>query len=242
MISELSTVAVEERNEPLTARSDKRNWRERLLAGFRSSVARFAMVAAIVVLLLAVAWMATETSRLRRQVSQLESRQTTREQEIEQQSTEQRSRVEQLNQELEEERNRRARLEQELAQLREQSSPDNALRPSIISLILAPSRIRGGGETKKITISDDSAQVRLLLNIGDSSAYRSYQAVLLNSDGAQVWSRRGLRAGQKVVALTVPARLLAEDDYEINLKGIAENGELERVGDYYFTVLRTRQK
>lgn len=240
MISELSSIAVEERTEPLTARGEERNWRERLLAaaGFRSSMMRFAMAAFAVVILLAFAWMAFETSRLRGKVSQLESRQTTREQEIEQQSAEQRSRVEQLNRELEEERNRRAVLEQEIAQLREQASPDDALQPSIISLILAPSRIRSGGETKKITISDNSAQVRLLLNIGGKSAYRNYQAVILNSEGAQVWSRRGLRARQRIVVLTVPARLLKEDDYEINLKGLTETGDLERVGDYYFTALK----
>ncbi len=241
MINELSSIAVEERTEAVIASSEKRNWRERLMAiaDLRSSARRFAMAAAVVALLLAFAWMVTETSRLRRQVSQMESRRTTREQEVEQQSAEQQSRVEQLNRELEEERNRRARLEQEITQLREQSPADDTTRPSIISLILAPSRVRGGGETKKLTISDDSAQVRLLLNVGES-AHRSYQAVILNSDGAQVWSRRGLRVSQKVVVVTVPARLLTEDDYEINLKGLADSGELQRVGDYYFTAIKTK--
>jgi hypothetical protein len=242
MMRELSSVAVEARSEPLTVRSDEMSWREKLLAGFRSSAARFAMAAAVVVLLVAVAWMAMETSRLRQQVSQLEATQDARGQEAKRQSNEDRSQVEQLSRELEDERNRRALLEHEIAQLHEQSSPDDTPRPAVISLMLAPGRIRAGGETRRITISDDSAQVRLLLNIGDSTAYGNYQAVLLNSDGAQVWSRRGLRASQKVVVITVPARLLSEDDYEINLKGLAQNGELERVGDYYFTVLKKRQK
>jgi hypothetical protein len=239
MISELSSITVDERTEPVAARGGERNWRERLLAiaGFKSAGMRFALAAAAIVLLLAFVWLALETSRLRRQVSQLEANQKAREQEIEQQSTEQRSRVEQLNRELEDERNHRTQLEEEIAHLRQRS--DDETRPSIISLILAPGLIRGGGGTKKLTIKDDSAQVRLLLNIGES-AHKNYQVVILNSDGAQVWSRRGLRASQKVVAVTVPARLLAEDDYEISLKGLARNGDYERVGDYYFTVLRTR--
>ncbi|MEW6212543.1 MAG: hypothetical protein AB1631_29730, partial [Acidobacteriota bacterium] len=242
MIGELSNIAVEERAESVTARSEEKNWRERLLSilDFRSAGMRFALAAAAAVLLFAFVWLAMETSRLRKQVSQLEANQKAREQAIEQQSAEQRSRAEQLNREIEEERNHRAQLEEEIAQLRERSGDET--QPSIISLILAPGLIRGGGETKKITIKDDSAQVRLLLNIGDKSGYRNYQAAVLNSDGTEVWSRRGLRASQKAVILTVPARLLKEDDYEINLKGIAPSGELERLGDYYFTVLRSQYR
>ncbi|MCI0485606.1 MAG: hypothetical protein L0229_03295 [Blastocatellia bacterium] len=246
MISELSTIALEEAAEPLRAHGEKRNWRERLQAifDFRSAGMRLAMAAAALVILAAFAWMAIETSRLRNRVAELEASQKAREQEIAQQSDEGRSRLEQLGRELEEERNRRALLEQELAQMREPPSAGGDAGLSIVSLILAPGRIRGGGETKRLTIRQDLSQVRLLLNIGERSAYRSYQALILNSEGAQVWSREALRAnkgqGAQFVALRIPARLLAEDDYEINLKGLTQTGELERVGDYYFTVLRTR--
>ena len=246
MISELSTIALEEQAEPLRARREEMSWRERLLAifDFRSARMRFAMAAVALVVLAAFAWMAIETSRLRNRVTQLEASQKAREQEIERQSGEGRSRLEQLGRELEEERNRRALLEQELAQMREPPSAGGDGGPSIISLILAPGRIRGGGETKRLTIRQDHSQVRLLLNIGDRSGYSSYQAVILNSEGAQVWSREALRAskgqGAQFVALRIPARLLAEDDYEINLKGLTESGELERIGDYYFTVFKTK--
>lgn len=246
MINELSSIPVRERTEPLSARGEKNNWRERLLAfaGFRSPAMRLAMAAAVVVLLLGFAWMAFETLRLREQISQLKASQTTREQEIEQAKTEQ-SRVEQLNRELEEERNNRAQLEQEVAQMREQASPGDASRTLIISMILAPGRVRSGGATKSVTITDDSAQLRLLLNIGDAT-YRSYEAAVLNSNGAQVWGRRSLRAsrtaGVQSIILTIPARLLAEDDYEVNLKGLTATGELERAGEYYFTMKKGGRK
>ncbi|HUE83412.1 MAG TPA: hypothetical protein VMM84_14960, partial [Pyrinomonadaceae bacterium] len=81
-------------------------------------------------------------------------------------------------------------------------------------------------------------QVRLLLRLGEKSTHHSYRAVILNSEGTQVLSRGGLRASNQLVIVGIPGRLLAEDDYEINLTGLSESGDFERVGDYYFTVLR----
>jgi hypothetical protein len=244
MIIELSTMPVEKPAMPLRARGEERGRWPSLLAlfGFRSPAMGFALATAAMVFLAALVWLAFETSRLRSQVSQLQSSQTKREQELEQQSAEARSQVEQLNKELEEERQNRTLLEQELAARRQQPSLGEQIRTAIISLILVPSRIRGGGETRQLTIEQNSAQARLLLNLGEKNLYRSYQAVILNAEGKQVWSRAGLRAslarGTSYVVLRIPARQLAEDDYEINLKGLTESGEAERVGDYYFTVLK----
>jgi hypothetical protein len=244
LIGELSTMTVEKPTIPLKTREEDRGRGARLLAlfGFRSPALGFAFATAAMVMLVALVWLAFETSRLRSQVSQLESSQTKREQELEQQSAQARSQVEQLNKELEEERQNRTLLEQELAAKREQPSLGEQMRTAIISLILVPSRIRGGGETRQLTIEQNSAQVRLLLNLGEKNRYRSYQAVILNSEGKPVWSRAGLRAslarGTSYVVFSIPARQLAEDDYEINLKGLTESGEAERVGDYYFTVLK----
>lgn len=240
MISELATMRVAEPTAPLIAPDEKSSRWESLLAffGFRTPATGFAVATAAIVTLAALGWMAYETSRLRSQVSQ----QTQRELEIEQQAAEARSRIEQLNRELETERRNRAILEQELAAARQQPSPGKQAQMAILSLILVPGRIRGSGETRRLTIRQDSAQVRILLGLGAKSQYRSYQAVILNSDGAQVWSRAGLRAGlargARFVILSIPARRLAEDDYEINLTGIAASGAAERVSDYYFTVLR----
>jgi hypothetical protein len=244
MIGELSTMTVEKPTIPLRAREEERSrWASlRALFGFRHPAMGFALATATMVILATLVWMAFETSRLRSKVSQLQSSQTKREQELEQQSAESRARVEQLHKELEEERQNRTLLEQELAARREQPSLGEQVRTAIISLILAPGQIRGGGETRQLTIEQDSAQARLLLNLGEKNLYRSYQAVIRNSEGEPVWSRAGLRAslsrGAQFVVLTIPTRQLAEDDYEINLKGLTESGEAERIGDYYFTVLK----
>jgi hypothetical protein len=245
MISELATIAIEEPQvAPVSSSKKASSLLERLNAvlGFRNPAVGFAFAIATTIILAAGVWLAFETSRLRSQVAELESRQKSREQEIEQQSAETRSRVEHLNKELEEERQNRTLLEQELAAKREQPSIGEQVKAAIVSLILAPGQIRGGGEARRLNLQQDSTQVRILLSLGENHQYRSFQAVVLNSEGEQVFSRAGLRASQargaQFVVLQIAARQLAEDDYEINLKGVSQSGEAERVGDYYFTVLK----
>lgn len=240
MLAELSGMTVEEPDGPMVVPREEKGWWGGLLAAisFRSPALRFATVAAAVVLVGALSWLAFDNSRLRRQVSQLEAQQTAREQDLTRQILEERSRLEELNREIDEERNSVALLEQELAQQRDRPSADQQGRPSVISLILAPGRIRAGGEVRRLTIQQDSAQVRLMLRLGEKSTHQSYRAVILSSEGAQVWSRGGLRASNQLVIVGIPARLLAEDDYEINLTGLSESGDSEHVGDYYFTVLK----
>lgn len=245
MLAELSSISVEEIPETVPAQPVESLWRQRLSAiwGLPNPAMRFAALAVAMLVLAAFVWLLIDSSRLRQQVSQLESAKVALEQERQHQLDEERSRLEQSNRQLEEERKHRARLEEEFALQREQpSAGEPQVRPAILSLLLTSSRIRGAGETKKLTIRQESAQVRLLLNVAEKSGYRSYQAVILNSDGATVWSRTGLRAspvqGSQFVVLKLSGRLLAEDDYEVNLRGLIETGEIARVGDYYFTVLK----
>jgi hypothetical protein len=53
-----------------------------------------------------------------------------------------------------------------------------------------------------------------------------------------VWALSGIAPGQKVVSVRVPASVLVKDDYELVLTGIGSAGESERVGNYYFSVLK----
>lgn len=238
MIGELSAVGVETPSPAPAVRRHVKGWRERLreLGIFRSPALAFTMAAVLIIALGIFSWLAFENTRLRNQISQLAAQQSEREHATERQSSEERARLEQLNRQLEEERSNRELLEAELAR-REAPAADRAA-PAIVSLILAPGLVRSGGETNRLTIQQDSAQIRLLLKLGDNVGHRSYQAVILNSEGARVWSRTGLNAGRQLVVLAIPARLLAQDDYEINLTGLTPAGERERVGEYYFTVLK----
>jgi hypothetical protein len=40
------------------------------------------------------------------------------------------------------------------------------------------------------------------------------------------------------VLVSVPADALAENDYEVTLRGVTAGGDVQRAGQYYFRVLR----
>lgn len=248
MIGELSSMSLETAREPVAARrAEKKGWRALFDSfGLAAPALRFAAMAAVMLVVITCAWLTFEAVRLRKQISQLTADRDNREREIAQQSAEERERTAKLTGELEDERSSRALLEQELAQQREQALRKEQLQPTIVSLLLSPGLIRGGGETKKLEVQQGTADARLLLNLEEKGGYRSYQAIILDSEARQVWSRSGLRAtqarGARFVVLRIPTRLLAEDDYQINVRGITESGEAERVGDYYFRVLKEAKK
>lgn len=243
MIKELSSGERESAFLPADTPRDEKSWWAGVLAalGFGAPAMRFALATAAAVLLVASAWLIFDASRLREQISELQARQAARDQESGQRSAEERSHLEQLNKELEEERNSRAVLEKELAQSGQPPTRDE-VRPTIVSLLLGAGLVRGGGETKTLTVPKGPVQIRLLLNIEEKGSHRSYQAVILDPDGRQVWSRKGLSPtqarGAQFLVLRIPAQVLAEDDYQIRLSGLTQAGEPERVGDYYFTVLK----
>jgi hypothetical protein len=72
--------------------------------------------------------------------------------------------------------------------------------------------------------------------------YLSLEAMLRTVEGAEMFTVRGLRATKaaaaQVVICKVPARLLAEGDYLLALRGASRDGQLKDVGEYYFRVTR----
>lgn len=199
---------------------------------------RLAMAAAVLLAIGVVSWQAFEGRRLRLQLVALETERQVREQEVAQLASAERSRSEQIDRELQEERKTRALLEQELARQRDSSLANRRAPGPILSLFLTPGRLRGTGEAKTITIPPDAADVRLMLAIEGQATYRTYQVEILNSEGLRVWTRAGVQAGQQIVIVTVPAKVFAEDDYELALRGVTAGRETERAGQYFFTVLK----
>jgi hypothetical protein len=198
------------------------------------------MSAAALVVVAGGAWLLFETAKLRNEINRLKAERVTAEQQLNQRSAEERARVEQLDKQLGEERDRRAQLEQELSRRGEQAD-ERSTRPTVVALFLSPGGIRGGGQTRRIVLAPGVEQVRLRLELtGDAS--NSYRAVLLNADGKEVSSRADLRArrdgARRIASLTLSARLLAEDDYELKLTGVDGEGQPERVASYYFTILK----
>jgi hypothetical protein len=228
MIAELRQAQVERK-----ASSGWLSW----FFGSASTGMRFAMAAALLVVVSGLIWLLFETARMRGEIENLRAERAAADRQLDERIAEERARAEQLDKQLEEERDRRAQLEQELAMSGRQAEEESA-RPSVLALLLSPGLIRGGGETKRLVLPPGVEHVRLRLELtGDLSS--TYRAVLMNSEGNEIYTRTALRArggARPVITLSIPARILAEDDYELRLTGLDPAGQPERTASYYFTV------
>ena len=208
--------------------------------GSANPVPRYAMAAAALIVVAGLVWLLFETAHLRNEINGLRAERAATEQRLEQQAVEERAHAERLDRQLGEERDRRAQLEQQLSTRDEQSSEQSG-RVAGIALFLSPGLVRGGGETKRLLLTPTVEEVRLKLELtGDVSS--GYRAVVMNSEGNELWTRTALKprriGGRPVISFTVPARVLAEDDYELRLTGLDKTGQTERTDSYYFRILK----
>ena len=214
-------------------------WRPSLPAFLRARTPafNFALAAAALVIIAAAVWQVLETRRLRTELEHLqaERRQVEqREQQHEQQTADARARADRLAEELGRERGQREELQREL----EKPSPG---RPAV-SFILTPGLSRGEEDKTKLTVPPDAGLVRLQIYLQGPTPYKSYRAELRTVAGNLVLSRDNLAAQQlrdgKAVALSLPAGALATGKYELTLRGVTAEGQIEDVGYYYFSVLK----
>ena len=215
------------------------SWRDSLDAFFRSlnPVAKFAMAAIVLVLLVGGAWLVTETLSLRSRLTALQAENQSR-QSLEQQVELQRRRNEELTAQLNQEKQQREQSEESLRQLSE--TPDPAPRSLIASLTLLPGLSRGGGDKPSLSIAPDVRLVRLQIGIDPEEQYKTFAVDLRSIAGRQVWTRENLtartRRGARSIGVTIPATALKPGDYELKLTGVTEGGAAEDVGYYYFDV------
>ena len=221
------------------------SWRDSLDAFFRSlnPVAKSAMTAIVLVLLVGGAWLVTETLRLRSRLTQLQAENQSR-QNLEQQVELQRRRNEELIARLNQERQQREQSEESLRQLSETADVTTpAPRSLIASLTLLPGISRGGGEKPSLSIAPDVRLVRLQIGIDPEEQYKTFAVDLRSLAGRQVWTRENLsarnRRGARSIGLTLPATALKPGEYELKLSGVTEAGATEDVGFYYFNVRKS---
>jgi hypothetical protein len=84
---------------------------------------------------------------------------------------------------------------------------------------------------------------RLRLELGtDHPGFTRYRAEALTVEGDLVWSRDSLRERStrigKAVVITLPVALLTRNAYLVTLSGAAAGDNYERIGSYYFDVIR----
>jgi len=218
------------------------SWRESLSAFFGglNPAARFALVAAAILLIAVAAWLFVETQRLRRQVNQLQAENQSG-QNLQQALEAERKRNAELNARLDQEKQQREQTDESLRQLTETTEATNPVPPPVIaSLVLLPGLSRGGDEKPRLDLSNDARLVRLQIGIDPEEQYKTFAVELRTSAGRQVWNRENLaaraRRGTRAVGLTLPATVLKPGDYELRLRGLTEAGGAEDVGFYYFNV------
>jgi hypothetical protein len=119
-------------------------------------------------------------------------------------------------------------------------SPD-ARQPSVVALALVSGLARGEGSANTLVVPRDTDLVRLDVAL-PRTGYRSLRAEIETVEGRKVWSGQvrlpgGAQSGRRA-SVTVPARLLDEDDYLLILTGAAQGGEQDRVESFYFKALR----
>lgn len=222
-----------------------------LLDWLRTFFMRPALGASLAVALLAAlllaAWLATQNSRLRSQVEQLQAGQTpppAPPQELLEQLTTERLRNEQLVAELRREQELHAqpsptpRGPKETQPTPARTPKSSAAPQAFVAFTLTPGLIRESGEWKKFSLKPGTREVRIRLDIPEVG-YRNYRVTLKTVDGREVVEKQGLRpAAGNFVMFVIPARLLGPDDYQVLLSGLSTSGESDEVSRYYFRVLR----
>lgn len=208
-----------------------------------SPVPRFALAAVGLLLILGVAWLVAETTRMRSQLTAQKSREN-QERILQQQVDQERARSEQLTAQLQREQQQREQAEQLLNQVKETpSNPKPESQPLIATLALFAGIPRGDAKARPtLQIQPGTRLVRLQVEVDPADEYKTFQIDLDNEGGGAIWSRAGLVAHSqrrgKVIVMTLPASIFKSNGYELTLKGVNTGGTTDDLGFYYFNAAR----
>lgn len=188
---------------------------------------QWGFAAAALVLLLTCSYLFVENERLRKQG--LEGR--------EQQAVLD-HRAQELQRQLAEQQSANAGMLKELDHLREASASPYALK--IVAALLLP-QMRGVSQVPKILVPVGTDQVQLRLQL-ESDDYPAYQVALKDPAGGRViWHKSNLKMRAEgdadVVSVNIPAVLLKQRNYILELTGVPSQGVPEFLSSYAFKVV-----
>lgn len=111
--------------------------------------------------------------------------------------------------------------------------------PVIATFTLLPGTVRGESGAQ-LTLPAGTTEVRLQLGV-EGEPYKKYLATLSTPEGRKVWSRRvtdkpSMKSGH--LTLSFPANLLKDGDYVLEIGGTNADGKWESVADYSFRVVK----
>jgi hypothetical protein len=150
---------------------------------------------------------------------------------------------------LTQEQQRHDLIERELVRL--STSRESQSLPSALAATLSPGLSRGDdtqrtSEFPNVTLPHgvESAQLHLLLRPSDNE-YRSFQAVLSPLDARDSYKVDlkpiEMSPGVPAIILTLPAHLLDDGDYGVQLSGQSAEGQVEVLPDHYYYFRLVRQ-
>jgi hypothetical protein len=111
--------------------------------------------------------------------------------------------------------------------------------PVVATFTLLPGMVRGESGTQ-LTLPAKATEVRLLLGM-DGQTYKKYRATLATPEGRKVWSREvadkpSMKSAN--ITLSLPANLLKDGDYVLEISGENAGGKWESIADYAFRVVK----
>lgn len=204
--------------------------------GFQLLSWQSALVAAMLLFAMCSLWLLLDRSRLRREQEQLRAETQSRQ-----------NREDALSQQLAGAKAESKELESEIERLR-LSRNGNALppnqeptpRPTIYSLLLSPTLIRGGDNTQTATIPPQTDLVRLQMKVDQENA-RRYEVSVHTVEGRQVWEQQIKPPDNhrnSIISAQIPAGKLPKGDYILTLSATNPTGQPEEVNRYFFRVIR----
>ncbi len=184
-----------------------------------------------------------ETLQLRSQIQQVQSQRSQseqHEQELMRQIDQELAQNNEFAIQFERQQSELAKLRRELAGLLYGGSQHQA-DSNMVSLLLAPGLSRAPALISNATLSSSTERLRLELEVSQEN-YKSYHAEVQTVEGNVVSSLEDLKAHKtshnRTVTVTLPTALISRSDYLVMLDGISASGIHEKIGTYYFKVVR----
>ncbi len=214
--------------------AERSRWTD--LFTFRSPIIRFAAIAAILLLAFAATFLLFENRRLRSLQHELSDARR-RAADLSTQIDMERETAGELTADLDRERERISSLEKQIVELQGSDRdvpPPKVPSPSIATLVLSPSGIRGGPVTavKRLELPADATRVSIVINLPAET--REQVTVRLNGESLAENIRVRTRNGEKTISVIVPITRIKDQRNDIEIIDPAGNPVIK----YPFTTIR----
>jgi hypothetical protein len=149
----------------------------------------------------------------------------------------------QLTADLQKQRDELAQERQRLDEVQgalDSRQPDRSLTGITASILLSPGLTRSPDQSPQLTIHPNTSTAKISLDL-EGNDYRTYRAVLKNTNSTQIFSQDRLRVrdpARSQIDFVVPARVLTPRTYLITVSGRTPSGAFEDVADYMFRATR----